>query len=137
MRGSARNWTEFDEPAPRIIPEDRRASINYTGEITFDLATFKQLGEPRAMVLLYEESTRTIGLKPADPSAQNAVLVRARHKKSNRVVRSIPFLKRNKIEIEGYMRFPYPHIEDGVLVLDLRTIVTSSQGGWRRTRGQH
>lgn len=127
-----RNWKEFDEPAPRITPEAARASINSEGEITFDLDTFRRIGEPQAMVLLYEESTRTIGLKPSGPDAANAVLVRARHRRSNRVVRSIPFLRRNGIEIEGARRFPYPRIEDGVLILDLRTTVTSEVGMRRK-----
>jgi len=127
-----RNWKEFEEPAPRINPQAARASINTEGEITFDLDTFRRLGEPCAMVLLYESETRIVGLRPADASVTNAVLVRARHKRSNRCVRSIAFLRKNGIEIERTMRFPYPRIEEGVLILDLRTMVTSEAGTWNK-----
>lgn len=86
------------------------------------------------MFLLYERSTRTIGLRPAHPDAPNSVLVRVRHERSNRVVRSQPFLRENGIEIERTLRFPYPFIEQNVLILDLRTAVTCGKGGWKKVK---
>ena len=86
------------------------------------------------MFLLYEPSSRTIGLRPAHPDTPNAVLVRARHARSNRVVRSMPFLRENGIELERTLRFPYPFIEENVLVLDLRTAVTAGRGGVKKVR---
>ena len=109
-----RDWKEFKGVAARRIPDQIRSSINQKGEITFDLATFEKMGEPLAMFLFYEEHTQTIGLKPAHPDAPNAVLVRARHTRTNRVVRSRPFLLENGIEIDRTLRFTFPFIEDGV-----------------------
>jgi hypothetical protein len=129
-----RSWKEFKGVAARRIPDEVRSSINPRGEITFDLDTFKKLGEPEAMFLFYEPSTRTIGLKPAHPDASNAVLVRVRHARSNRVVRSKPFLNENEIEIERTLRFPFPYLEDKVLILDLRTALTCGKGGWKKVR---
>ena len=122
-----RSWKEFTGVAARRIPDEIRSSINPSGEIEFDIDTFQKLGEPQAMFLLYDESTRTIGLKPAHPDAPNAVLVRVRHARSSRVVRSMPFLRENGIEIERTLRFPFPFIEENVLILDLRTAVTSAR----------
>lgn len=129
-----RDWREFQGVAARRIPDAIRSSINPGGEITFDLDTFRRLGEPQAMFLLYERSTRTIGLRPAHPDAPNSVLVRVRHERSNRVVRSQPFLRENGIEIERTLRFPYPFIEQNVLILDLRTAVTCGKGGWKKVK---
>lgn len=123
-----REWKEFAGVAARRIPDEARSSINPSGEITFDIETFRKLGEPQAMFLLYERSTRTIGLRPAHPDAPNAVLVRIRHARSNRVVRSRPFLKENGIDIPNTLRFPYPHLENNILILDLRTAVTCVDG---------
>lgn len=109
-----------------------RTSINPEGAITFDLDTFKQMGEPLAVLLLFEESTRTIGLKPSDPDVKNAVIVRARHKVSNKVVRSKPFLEKNGVHLEGTIRIPYPRVEDGVLILDLRTAIKCGKGMWKK-----
>jgi hypothetical protein len=129
-----RDWREFKGVAARRIPDAIRSSINPSGEITFDLDAFRQMGEPQAMFLLYEQSTRTIGLKPAHPDTPNAVLVRVRHARSNRVVRSQAFLRENGIEVNRTLRFPYPFIEQGVLILDLRTAVTCGKGGWKKVK---
>src|ERR1043165_8522907 len=125
-----RSWKEFKGVAARVLPEEIRSSINPTGEVTFDIKTFQKMGEPQAMKLLYEEATRTIGLMPAHPDEANAVLVRVRHAKSSRGVRSKPCLKENNIDIPTTLRFPFPHIEDGVLILDLRTAVKWGHGEW-------
>lgn len=129
-----RSWKEFKGVAARRIPDAVRSSINPSGEITFDIDTFRRMGEPQAMFLLYEPATRTIGLKPAHPDTPNAVLVRVRHAKTNRVVRSMPFLRENGIAIDRTLRFPYPHMEDKILVLDLRTAVTCGKGGWKKVK---
>ena len=129
-----RSWKEFKGVAARRIPDSIRCSINPDGEITFDIDTFKKMGEPEAMFLLYDESTRIIGLRPAHPDTPNAVLVRARHARSNRVVRSMPFFRENGIELERTLRFPYPFIEENVLILDLRTAVTAGRGGIKKVR---
>jgi hypothetical protein len=129
-----RSWREFNGVAARRIPDEVRSSINPSGEITFDLDTYRKMGEPQAIVLLYERSTRTIGLKPAHADSHNAVLVRIRHARSNRVVRSRPFLRENGIEIPTTLRFPYPAFEGNVLTLDLRTAVTCGKGGWKKVK---
>ena len=120
--------------AQRRVSEAIRSSINPGGEITFDLDTFRKLGEPEAMYLLYEQATRTIGVKPAHPDEPNAVLVRVRHARSNRVVRSRPFLRENGIEVQRTLRFPFPFIEQNILILDLRTAVTCGKGGWKKVK---
>lgn len=129
-----RSWKEFGGVAARRIPDEARSSINPSGEITFDIDTFRKMGEPEAMFLLYEEHTRTIGLRPAHPDEHNAVLVRVRHARSNRVVRSKPFLRENGIELDRTLRFTFPFIEDKVLILDLRTAVTCGKGGWKKVK---
>jgi hypothetical protein len=124
-----RSWKEFEGIAARRIPGEARCSINPVGLITFDIGTFRQMGEPEAMCLLYEESTQKIGLRPAHPDTANAVLVHTRHARSNRHVQSIPFLRENGIKVARTLRFPYPFIEDKILVLDLRTTVSATVGG--------
>ena len=125
-----RSWKVYDKPAARVYRDAIRSSINPTGEITFDMRTYRKMGEPQAMVLMYERSTETIGLKPSNPNEPNAVLVRVRHARSNRVIRSAPFLKENGIEVPTTLRFADPYIEDGILVLDMRTTVTWGKGQW-------
>lgn len=94
----------------------------------FDIETYRKLGEPQAMFLMYERSTRTIGLRPDHPDAPHAVLVRFQHERSNRVVRSRGFFLKNSIVLPTTIRIPYPYIEANTLILDLRTGVSSVGG---------
>lgn len=123
-----RSWKEFKGVAARIVKDRIRAGIDPTrAEIKFDNATFRKMGEPQAMHLLYERSTRTIGLRPAHPDSVNAVLVRVRHDRCSRVVRSTAFLREHGIELETPVRIPYPALEGNVLTLDLKTAVACGQ----------
>src|ERR1043166_3859093 len=129
-----RSWKEFSGVAPRIIPDAIRCSVNPYGEITFDIKTFQKMGEPEAMLMLYEEHSRTIGLKPSHPDTDNAVLVRPRHARSNRCVRLKAFFRENDIQIDRTLRFRYPFIEGKTLILDLRKAVTASHGRAKTVR---
>jgi len=60
--------------------------------------------------------------------------VRVRHERSNRVVRSIPFLRENGIHLDRTLRFPYSFLENNVLILDLRTAVTCGKGSWKKIK---
>ena len=77
------------------------------------------------------------GLKPAHADEPHAVLVRIRHEKSNRVVRSRPFLRENGIKIDRTLRFPYSFLENDVLILDLRAAVTCGKGAWKSIKPIH
>src|SRR3954471_13791267 len=95
-----RSWMEFKGVAKRRVKDGGlRAAINPIGEFIFDLAAFQKMGEPQAIQLLYERSTRTVGLRPAHADEPNAVLVRQRYGRSTLCVRSVPFLRANGIEV--------------------------------------
>ena len=128
---SRRNWSEFKQAGPRLTKSAIRASLNPKGEFTFDLETYRRLEEPEAMVLLFDRDTDTIGLRPASPNTLNAALVKPRHVRSNRCVRSVAFLKQHDIRIDRSVRFPFAMIEDGVLILDLRTRANCGRVPWK------
>ncbi len=129
-----RDWKIYKGVAARRVPDTVRSSINPEGEITFDLETFRKMGEPEAVCLMYEESKRTIGVKAAHADEPHAVLVRIRQAKSNRVVRSRPFLRTYGIELDRTIRFPYAFLENNVLILDLRSAVTCGKGAWKKIK---
>jgi hypothetical protein len=83
-------------------------------------------------LMMYEEHSQTIGLKASHADAENAVLVRTRHARSNRCVRLKAFFRENGIEIDRTLRFRYPYLEEKVLILDLRTAVTAGNGPTRK-----
>jgi hypothetical protein len=126
-----RKWQRFEGAAPRIMRDAIRASINPMGEITFDVDAYRRLGEPQAMFLLYEPETETVGLEPGHADEPNSVLVRQRHGRSNRCVRSMAFFKKHGILPVTTVRLPLAYIEGKVLVLDLKTAV-SIGSSWKK-----
>ena len=126
-----RKWQRFEEAAVRKGRDAVRVSVNPVGEITFDVETYRRMGEPEAMVLLYEPETQTIGLEPGHADLASAVLVRVRHGRSNRVVRSMAFFKKHGILPLRTLVLPFAYLEGKVLVLDMRTAVAHG-AGWKK-----
>lgn len=124
---------EFDEPATRRRLGPIGASLTSEGEFRFDLEGWRQLGEPEAVVFLYDGGTQTIGLRRADATALNAVKVRSIDHGRRRCAQSMPFIRRHRVEIQfDTVRFPYAHVEDGILILNMRESVKAGPG---RRRG--
>jgi hypothetical protein len=89
------------------------------------------MGEPLAVKLMYEESTRTIGIAPEHVDVPSAVIVRRRPQRSTRVVRSRPFFKACGIDISRSLRLASAHLEAATLILDLQTAVSIGHG-WKK-----
>ena len=129
---AGRNWERFEEAAVRKGRRDVvRVSVNPVGEITFDVETYGRMGEPQAVFLLYEAETQTIGIEPGHADEPNAVMVRTRHARSNRIVRSMAFFKKHGILPVRTLVLPYAYIEGKVLILDMRTAVAYGSG-WKK-----
>lgn len=126
-----RRWQRFEEAAARKGRDAVRVSVNPVGEITFDVETYRRMGEPQAMFLLYEAETETIGIEPGNADEPSSVLVRTRHSRSNRVVRSMSFFKKHGILPLRTLVLPYAYLEGKVLVLDMRTAVAHGSG-WKK-----
>ncbi|HEY2847685.1 MAG TPA: hypothetical protein VGI80_07695 [Pyrinomonadaceae bacterium] len=126
-----RRWQRFEEAAARKGRDAVRVSVNPVGEITFDVETYRRMGEPQAMFLLYEPETQTIGIEPGNADEPSSVLVRTRHARSNRVVRSMSFFKKHGILPLRTVVLPFAYIEGNVLVLDMRTAVAYGSG-WKK-----
>jgi|GEM_PF-1944958 len=118
-----RKWEQFNGAAPRFSRDSVRAAMNPSAEITFDVETYRRMGEPQAVVLLYEVSTETIGIKPANVNEVSAYLVRKHSTRSTRVVRSRAFFRNHGIEPVTTMVFTSAYLEEDILVLDLRNTV--------------
>lgn len=109
------------------MPERLYATINPSGDFVVNLKTYIRMNEPEAVVLLYDCDTRTIGVRPSRLDVPNAIIVRARHARYNRVFRSRKFLAKHCIEIKQTIQFPTAEIDaDGVLILNLKESVIAT-----------
>lgn len=125
------NWQEFKEVAVRRGPKLIHATINPRGIIAFDSDAFRLMGEPEAVCLMFEPNRKLIGIKPLHSDQPHAVMVHMRHV-SQRVVRSLTFLRKHGITVTETIEFRYPYIENGALILDLRTAVRCPRAIWMR-----
>jgi flagellar biosynthesis GTPase FlhF len=129
----ARKWEVCEEAAAKKrFVGGVRVSVNPSAEITFDVGTYRAMGEPQAVVLMYEEKTETIGIAPEHADKPHALIVRTRHAKSNRIVRSTAFFKKYGITPATTLILPHAYLEGNVLILDMRTAVAWG-AGWKRT----
>jgi len=106
-------------------------SITPMGEITFDVATYRAMGEPQAVSLLYESESSTIGLEPGHGDDPNTLMVRCRHARTNRIVRSVAFFRKHGLLPVTTLIVPCAYLEGRVLVLEMaKTIALSA--GWKK-----
>jgi hypothetical protein len=128
-----REWEKFEAVAARPVRVGSRVMIRQDGGIYFDEMTWREMGEPEAVAFLWEERTRTVGLQIASPDDQTAVMVRLGNgRRTNRVVRSIQFLRKIGVDITKGWRLPFAYVEDRVLVLELKTAVVCGARRWKQ-----
>jgi hypothetical protein len=126
-------WIEFDMIAVRRRHQLLYVTLNPKGEFVLSLKTYREMKEPPAVVLLYDRTSDTIGLRPASDETRNAIVVRTRHSRYNRVVRSLPFLREHGIELTRTIQFPTARIDaEGVLCLPLRERIAAGHMPWKK-----
>ncbi len=117
-QAKTRAWKEFsvNPPAGRL---ENYASINRHGKIVLNHKLYVSLGSPKCVVVLYDEQTETIGLRPASSIMPNAITVYTAAASHRVWIRAHAFIKAAKLKFDYCIRFTKPPIEDGVLILDL------------------
>lgn len=120
-----RNWEEFPVgPATSINGGGLRVTIDKKGAILIGAKAFEKMGEPNAAVLLFDQRNHTIGVAPAEPEVPNAYPMIAKTNCRHRIVRANQFCRHHGIYVPRTAAFGKAEIdEDGVLVLDLRTLI--------------
>lgn len=126
-----RNWKEFTAPAP-AARTGLYASINATGIISISRPTHAAIGEPKTVSLLYDAENLTIGVRPTGRIMPSAFPIRLRGDNRTYHIRAHEFVRAHRLEISYCVRFLDPHIEDGVLILDLN--LTARAATKRRVR---
>ena len=129
-----RIWKEFRNEKPRSV-NGFYVSINQRGIILLNRKAFAELGSPEAVALLYDEENSSIGLCPVEPWRDTSFPVQPRGVSGNQLVRALPFLKANKIQISYTVKFLKPELEDDILIPDLNRTARATQSprtGWRK-----
>ena len=124
-------WKEFGG-SPRVLHRERMyVTLRPRGEIFLNGKAYERLGSPEAAVLLYDENTRTIGVRPADPELPNAFRFVRKGNEGRRKIYACSFCRHFKLKPEKTLAFHKVKIDDGVLLLDLESAVEVSRGEWQ------
>lgn len=127
----SRKWIEYSEPAP-VGREELYVSLRPEGRMTFSEKTYKAVGEPAQVVLLWDPEGDAIGVRPASRNAVNAFTLQRAGRHGARLISCGRFLRKHDLRLDHTVRFPMAHVEDGILILDLHTRVPAVKGRARK-----
>ena len=107
-------------------------TMNPKGRISISEHTYELLGEPEAVLLLFDRVNSTIGIRPTRSSARNSYRVAPRGRYRGKVIRAHGFTQEFGIRLNETIRFVAAELdEDGILVLDLRKVKPAMQAKCR------
>lgn len=95
-------------------------TIQKKGIIAFNHAAYAALGEPKAIVFLFDRGNKIIGFKAADPAAEHAYPVRANTKGTSHLVSGTLFTRHYGIPTEVARRWLGREGDDRLLTIDLK-----------------
>jgi hypothetical protein len=112
------------------MPDEAAVTIQRRGNMSLNARAFADLGEPKAVELLYDRDEMLIGIRKTDPTGENAYVVRAVSKgSSSYLVSGMAFTAYYGIHTEIAHRW-IASFRDDMLVIDLKqpgTVVTSNR----------
>ncbi|MFN0276970.1 MAG: hypothetical protein ACKVRN_00045 [Pyrinomonadaceae bacterium] len=108
---------------PVIATRDRmHVTISALGVIYMNQNTHRLLGKPAAVALYYSREKDTIAIEPASPRFEQNFPVKPMQICGWRILAG-PFLGHFGIRTDHTLKFVHPDIDNGVLLLDLRSTV--------------
>lgn len=115
-------WEKFKGGPTRPENTDFAITINAKNILTFNKYARKMLGEPEAVVLLFEKSESMIGLVPTSLKDKDAFPMKPKGGGLNYTVHAAPFCRHFGIVIDKTERFDRPDFDnEGILRLDLKS----------------
>lgn len=123
-----RDWQELPRGDVHSAMAGLHVTLNKKGFIVFNRMAYKKMGEPRAVLILFDRVNNRIGLKATSPSIRNAYPIAKYGRHGGRIVRAYRLLVEYGIDLPDTLEFPNAWIdEDEVLNLDLRTARISNR----------
>lgn len=117
----ALHWEVFRGGPTRPENQALSVTINYKNVLTFNKFTAKALGNPEAVLLMFEKRESLIGIVPSNMREKDAFPLKPKSGAMNYIVHAAPFCRHHNIMIERTERFDHPEIDDeGILRLDLK-----------------
>lgn len=103
-------------------------TIQKKGVMAFNHAAYAALGEPKAVLLLFDRQSRVVGFRASEPSEEHAYGVRSNTKGTSHLVSGTLFTKHYGIPTDVARRWLAQMNRDGVLTIDLKTHPEGARG---------
>lgn len=99
------NFVEFSRDDSRASREDPMFTLQRRGLVSFNQAAFKALGEPAAVVLLYDAAEGIVGMRKVARTHANAYHVRKQQNSQSYLVGAQGFAAYHNIPTDVARRF--------------------------------
>jgi hypothetical protein len=112
---------KFEQFTGRATPASRKAlrvAIQTRGNMSLNQAAYTALGEPKAVLLLFDSESRAVGLQPTSEATRHAFPVRRQPNSKSYIIGAASFCKHYEIPVEATRAFE-PVLEDGILVFEI------------------
>lgn len=114
-------WEEFTQKS-NYRTEMMRVSLNARGHFLLNQKAVSELGEPEALILLFERSSRLIGMKPSQSDVEHAYELKRQGATQNYLLRAKSFCSYYGINVGDSIVFNDVRIENGMAVLKLDNV---------------
>jgi hypothetical protein len=99
------NFEEFDRQDSHVVPDEPMFTLQTRGTLSLNLAAFKALGEPAAVVLLYDPEEGIIALRKVARNHHNGYPVRKQGASRSYIVAATGFTSYHKINTDDSRRY--------------------------------
>src|SRR4051794_7648749 len=115
------HWEVFTGGPTPPRSERLHVTLNKKNVILINGNIHDKLGNPEAVMLMFDKVNSIIGLNPVGADTENSFPVKPKSGGGrHRLIRATPFCKFNKIKVDVNTAFLKPEIdEEGILRLDL------------------
>ena len=131
----ATHWDIFR--GGQSIPSNKHlsVSINVKSTLTLNRYTRKILGDPEAVLVMFDKRESVIALAPTHAADKDGFQVKPKGGGQNYIVHIAPFCRHHNIMIEATERFAEPGLSsEGYLTLDLKNTINVSNRRKRHSR---
>ncbi len=112
------DWEEFTQKT-NYRAEMVRVSLNGRGHFQLNQKAVDALGNPEAVVFMFDRSNRLIGIKPSTPDIEHSYELKRQGSSQNYLVRARSFCSYYSINLGDTIVFNDARTQDGMIVLDL------------------
>lgn len=123
----ATHWDIFRGGQTAASNERLSVSINSKNTLTLNKYTRRILGDPEAVLVMFDKKESVIGLSPTHKDDPYGFEVKPKGGGQNFIVHITPFCRHHGIFIEATERFAKPGLsKEGFLTLDLKETINVS-----------